>query len=146
MYIKVIVSSAVISALIAFLGTVFSSREARKSARETAQEIANKEIEKMKLSWQREDMVSSDEEFAEMASVVAKFCAFATGAWSDEAIEKVGAIRSKESGKLGQIMDDLYESVKRDRFAEADLLLTDAINEKRRIKSQANDVSNLQHQ
>lgn len=146
MYVKIIVSSAVISALIAFVGTVFSAREARKSAKETAQEIANKEIEKMKLSWQREDMVSSDEEFAEMASVVAKFCAFETGAWSDEAIEKVGAIRSKESGKLGQIMDDLYESVKRHRFVEADLLLTEAINEKRRIKSQANDVSNLQPQ
>ena len=137
MYIKIIVSSAVISALITFIGSIISANIARKSAKETAQEIANKEIEKMKLSWQREDMVSSDEEFAEMASVVAKFCAFATGAWSDEAIEKVGAIRSKESGKLGQIMDELYESVKCDRFAEADLLLTDAINEKRRLKSQA---------
>lgn len=137
MYVKIIISSAVVSALIAFLGTVFSAREARKSARETAQEIANKEIEKMKLSWQREDLVSSDEEFAEMASVVAKFCAFANGAWSDEAIEKVGAIRSKECGTLGQIMDDLYDSVKHDRFHEADKHLTAAINEKRRIKTQS---------
>lgn len=146
MYIKVIVSSAVVSALIALLGTVISASIARKSAKETAQEIANKEIEKMKLSWQREDMVSSDEEFAEMASVVAKFCTFANGGWSDEAIEKVGAIRSKESGTLGQILDGLYDSVKYDRYAEADMMLTDAINEKRRIKSQAYDASNLQHQ
>lgn len=146
MYFKIFISSAAVSALIALIGTVFSSYNARKSAKETAQEIANKEIEKMKLSWQREDMVSSDEEFAEMASVVAKFCAFETGAWSDEAIEKVGAIRSKECGMLGQIMDDLYDSVKHDRFREADMHLTLAINEKRRIRTQASDVSNLQHQ
>lgn len=137
MYIKIIVSSAVISAVITFIGTVISAREARKSAKETAQEIANKEIEKMKLSWQREDMVTSDEEFAEMASVVAKFCAFATGGWSDEAIERVAAIRSKESGILGQIMDDLYSSIKYNRFQEADMHLTAAINEKRRIKTQS---------
>jgi len=146
MIFKVVVSSAVISAAITFIGTVISASIARKSAKETAHEIANKEIEKMKLSWQREDMVSSDEEFAEMASVVAKFCTFKTGAWTDEAIEKVGAIRSKECGTLGQIMDDLYDSVKNDKFHEADIHLTAAINEKRRIKSQAKDVSDLQHQ
>ena len=146
MILKVVISSAVISAVITFIGTVISASIARKSAKETAQETANKEIEKMKLTWQREDIVSSDEEFAEMASIVAKFCAFETGAWSDEAIEKVGAIRSKECGALGQIMDDLYDSVKHCKYAEADMHLSLAINEKRRIKSQAKDVPDLQHQ
>ena len=139
MYMRIIISSAVISALISFVGTVYSAHEARKSAMETAQEIANQEVEKMKLSWQREDMVSSDEEFAEMASVVAKFCAFSNGGWSDEAIEKVGAIRSKEFGTLGKIMDNLYFSVKNNMYQEADMHLSDAIDEKRRIKSLLNN-------
>lgn len=137
MYAKIIVSSAIVSASITFIGTIISANIARKSARETAQEIANKEIEKMKLSWQREDMVSSDEEFAEMAAVVSKFVAYATGSWADEALEKIASIRSKECGMLGQIMDELYASVRDNQFQKADSLLTKAINEKRRIKSQS---------
>ena len=146
MTIEIFISSAVVSALITFVGTIISSSIARKSAKETAQETANKEIEKMKLTWQREDIVSSDEEFADMCAVVAKYSSFATGMWGDEAIEKVGSVRSKECGKLGKIMDDLYDSVKQDRFQEADIHLSAAINEKRRIKSQAKDVPDLQHQ
>lgn len=88
--------------------------------------------------WQREDLVSSDEEFAEMASVVSKFVSFGTGAWSVESIEKVAAIRSKESGEIGTIMDELYKSILSDSYTQADNLLTKAINEKRRIKTQSN--------
>lgn len=132
---KIFISSAIVSAIITTFGTIIAAKIAQKTARETAQETANQEIKKMERTWEREDLVSSDEEFAEMASIVSKYVSFGTGAWSDEAIAKVAAIRSKEKGELGKIMDDLYKCIMDDMYVNADRLLTKAINEKRRLKS-----------
>ena len=131
----ILVSSAVVSAVITLLGNIITAKITQKAAIEAAKKAANHEIDKMERIWQREDIVSSDEEFAEMASIVAKFVSFKNGAFSDLALEKVAAIRSKESGDLGSIMDNLYKSVLEYSYAHADKLLTQAINEKRRIKN-----------
>lgn len=135
MTLKIIISSAIVSAVITVLGNIITAKISQKAAIEAAKKTANHEIDKMERIWQREDIVSSDEEFAEMASVVAKFASFANGAFSSDALEKVAAIRSKESGQIGTIMDNLYKSVLSDSYPQADNLLTQAIDEKRRIKN-----------
>lgn len=114
------VGGALLSALIAF----FVSRS-----------TANKEIEKMKLTWEREDVISSDDEFADMASAVATYV---QNGWSDTqrtAMSKIAAIRSKEIGSLASKLDQLYTAVSRDNAKSADSLLTEVINEKRQAKS-----------
>ena len=132
---KIVISSAIVSALIAFLGNIITTRMSQEAAIEAAEKTAKHELDRMERIWHHESIVSSDEEFAEMASVVSKFVSFATGAWSSEALEKVAAIRSKECGRMGEIMDELYVSVQTDNYQQADAHLTLAIIEKRRIKT-----------
>jgi len=67
--------------------------------------------------------------------MVSRFIAYANGTWNIEALEMVAAVRSKESGQIGTIMDNLYTSIMNDQYDQADILLTQSINEKRRIKS-----------
>lgn len=134
MTIKIIVSSAVVSAVVSLISTFINAHLSRKSAIEAAKEVTQRELEKLERTWDREDIVSSDEEFAEMAAAVSKFATYATGAWNAEAISCVSSVRAKEHGNLGQIMDKLYDSVKNDLYREADKHLTEAINEKRKIK------------
>lgn len=138
MYFKIVVSSAVISAVIAAIGGIITTTITQRSTRKIAQETANQEIQKMERTWEREDVVSSDEEFAKMASLVSKYVLCANGAWDSEAIEAIAAIRSQENGRLGEIMDELYTCVQSDMYRKADKLLSDAIKEKRRIKTTIN--------
>lgn len=88
----------------------------------------------MQLSWEREDIVSSDDEFAEMASTVAQFVYYANGTFGPKSYEKVAAVRSKEAGKIGTILDSLSQAIKEDDYNDADVLLDEAIDEKRRIR------------
>lgn len=130
------VSSAVVSAIIAAIAGVITANISRKTARDTAQETTSREIEKLERTWDREDIVSSDEEFAEMASIVTRFVAVADGMWCVEAAEKVAAVRSKEIGEIGHILDALYKNILNDDFSGTEQCLTNAIQEKRRIKSE----------
>lgn len=132
---KIFISSAVISAIVAALGNIIAAKIAQKTAKETAQETANKEIEKLERTWEREDLVSSDEEFAEMATKVSAFVYFADGTGGLDALKTIAAIRSKEKGEIACMLDRLYTAVHRDNYQDADDLLTSAINEKRRIKA-----------
>ena len=138
---EIFISSAIISTLITVIGNIITAKISHKAAIETAKKTANHEIEKMERIWQHESIVSSDEEFAEMAAVVSKFVSFANGAFSAEAIEKVAAIRSKESGQLGSVMDNLYNSILTDNYRQSDDLLAKAIEEKRRIKGSDTECS-----
>lgn len=83
----------------------------RKTAIGTAKETASREMEKLERTWDRDDIVSSDDEFAEMAAVVSKFVCFADGTWELDALSKVAEVRSRESEKLGEILDSLYISI-----------------------------------
>ena len=132
---EIFISSAIVSAVITVLGNIITAKISQKAAVESAKDTAAHEIDKLQLMWQHESIVSSDEEFAEMAAVVSKFISYSNGAFDADAIEKVAAIRSKESGQLGRIMDDLYKSVLSDAYKQAEQLLAQAIDEKRRIKT-----------
>ena len=91
----------------------------------------------MKLIWERDDVVSSDDEFADMSSAVA---AYAQDHWPDKqgiAMSKVAALRSKESGELGRQLDELYTVVEHGSSKEINLSLTKVIEQKREAKSRS---------
>ena len=132
---KIIISSAIVSAFIAMIGSIITAKIAQKTAVKTAEETANREIEKMERTWQREDLVSSDEEFAEMASSVAAFVFYNDGTGRLQAMQHIAAIRSKEVGHIATILDNLYNDVRAKKIASANLLLNDAIEEKRKIRT-----------
>lgn len=73
MTIEIIISSAVVGAVISLIGSIITAKIAQKTAIKAAQEATNQEIKKMERTWEREDIVSSDEEFAAMAEAVGKY-------------------------------------------------------------------------
>lgn len=85
----------------------------------------------MKLSWEREDLVSSDDEFAEMASAVASFVQCCTGNRQKEALMKIAALRSKEVSDIAELLDALYTDVKAGSSLDIDNSLTKVLNKKR---------------
>ena len=127
-------TTEVICTLIAVSGTVFSALLSFAISRSTA----NKEIEKMRLEWDREDLVSSEDEFAAMAGAVAKCMNCYTTSNQGRAMELVASVRAKESGSIGAALDDLYNALATSRTTETDEQLTRVINQKREAKSKRN--------
>lgn len=130
-------STEVICALIAVGGTLLSALVSYAVSRSTA----NREIEKMQLTWEREDVVSSDDEFAEMSSLVAQFVQSNRTTHQREALAKIAAIRSKESGSLASILDDLYSAVRSGDILSSDACLSRVIDEKRHAERKSNTSS-----
>lgn len=131
MTIRIYISAAIISAIITVVGNIISAKIAQRTALKTAQEATNQEIKKLEKTWEREDIVSSDEDFAEMVKAVAKVCDYYCLDNQQDAISKVASIRSKERGRLGDTLDDLYQAVKAEDFDAANMYLTFAIDYKR---------------
>ena len=97
-----------------------------------------KELEKMHMEWEREDIVSSDDEFAEMASAVASFIQCQSSTYHIAAAQKVAAIRSKESGTIAHRLDHLYVLIDHRGGAQKSELnqaLTEVIDEKRKART-----------
>lgn len=133
MTIKIVISAAVVSALISLIGNIISAMIAHKTALKTAQETANQEIKQLEKTWEREDIVSSEEEFAAMAAAVAKYIHRNTIDNGVDAAGKVAGIRSKEHGKLGNILDALHKSIDNRDLEKAAMSLSAAIDAKRKI-------------
>lgn len=134
MTIEIIISSAVVGAVISLIGSIITAKIAQKTAIKAAQETTNQEIKKLERTWEREDIVSSDEEFAAMAGAVGRFIHRTSYENGEDATEKVAAIRSKEYGTLGSILDCLHKSLDARDYERAERELSKAIDEKRRLK------------
>lgn len=122
----------IIVALISAAGVVISALVSLVISRNAAK----KEIEKMKLEWEREDVVSTDDEYAAMASAVASY--LHSSAPNTKAVSTVAAIRSKENGDLASLLDKLYKdltSTDKERFQRIESDLGEVIAEKRKRKS-----------
>lgn len=132
--IKIIISSAVVCAFITFIGNIISAKIAQKTATKTAKQTASSEIERMQLTWNREDLVTSDDEFADMASEVARYIQNGGSAQLREALAKVAAVRSKEYGDIGATLDTLYSCLRQYDRDGADCALSIAIDQKRDLK------------
>lgn len=94
----------IICAIIALAGTAISGLLSWFVSRTSA----TKEIEKLKLTWEHENSVTSDDEFADMVAAVALCIQEKLPASFDSAISRVAAVRSKERGSLANRLDDLY--------------------------------------
>lgn len=127
-------TTEVICALIAVGGTLISALISYAVSRSTA----SKEIEKMKLTWEHEDVVSSDDEFADMSALVAQFVHSHLQGHQQIAMSKIAAIRSKESGNIASLLDELYSAVRSGNISAADSCLSKVIDEKRHAKCKAN--------
>lgn len=133
MTVEIVISAAVVSAVITVIGSIITAKMSRTTAIKAAQEATDLEIRKLERTWAREDVVSSDDEFAEMASAVAAYLHYPTGSARKNAVEKVAAIRAKEHGILGTILDQLYAAIIERNEKSADKALTAAINQKREL-------------
>lgn len=95
----------------------------------------------MQMQWNREDIVSSDDEFSEMAAAVARFAQTADSSLQSEAAAKVTAVRSKEHGNLAVKLDYLYHCIYTGNVFFINEALDEVINEKRYRKSTQNASS-----
>mgnify|MGYP003290777720 CR=1 FL=1 len=143
MTIEIAISSAVVGAIVSFVGNIIAAKIAQKTAIKAAQEATAQEIKKLERTWEREDIVSSDEEFAAMAGAVGRYIHRDTIDNGAAAAERVSYIRSKEHGELGIILDRLHASLDERDLERADHELTNAINEKRRLKGHPVDQGTI---
>lgn len=117
--------SAVVSALISKL---------------TAESVSNKEIRKMKLSWVREDMVSTDDDFAEMIKAITTFLYYRDDRSQLDALQSISVVRAKENGALAPLVDDVYHCVQVNQYDAAEKLTSELISIKRIIKNAGSQV------
>ena len=123
-------SSEMICALISVIGIVISSLFSYAISRYTA----NKEFDKMKLTWEREDIVSSEEEFSDMSKAVGAYVQSGASQCQRVAMELVAAARSKESSIFGALLDELYMHIQSGNIGNTDVWLSKVINHKREHK------------
>lgn len=124
----------IICTIIAAVGTALSATISWCISRSTA----NKELQKLKLAWEREDLVSSDDEFAAMASAVALFVQSNRWESQGDAMKAIAAVRSKEYGEISDSLDALYLAVNKRSPEDADKYLAIVIEQKRESKRKTN--------
>ena len=101
---------------------------------------AEKEIQKMKLEWKRQDIVSSDDDFSDMAVAVSRFLQMQTSKTHTDAVAAVTKIRAKEFGTIADSLDALYAAIGRrgtvysQNREEIDHLLSEILKQKRDAK------------
>lgn len=123
-------NTEIICALIS-LGTVVASALV---AFLTARSTSKRETERLKMSFEHADVVSSDNTFSEMAGLVAEFLRESIGLTQREALRSVAVIRAVESGIMGEKLDALHDAILCGRTADVNRLLHEVIREKRNRK------------
>lgn len=94
----------------------------------------------MKLEWKRQDIVSSDDDFSDMAIAVSAFIQTQTLRTHTQAVAAIMKIRAKESGDIAKSLDALYEAVGRRGYGynpdlnQIDNLLSEILEQKRNSK------------
>ena len=94
-------------ALMAVAGTVLSSLISWLVAKSSAE----KEIKKMRIEWEHDKILSSDDNFSEMASAVAVCLQSMTPSSFEAALAGVAALRIKETGPISLKLDELYSTL-----------------------------------
>lgn len=128
------IDSSVICAIIAFSGTFASAFISWIVSRYTI----TKELEKLRLTWNREDSVSYKDEFSEMVSSVSKYIQTLKDSDCAEAVAKIGIVRSKVSDRLASCLDMLYVAVNESGYCQypdvrtIQRYLSEAINQNRK--------------
>lgn len=120
----------VICALIAFLGTILSATISFFVSRTTA----SKEIEKMRLSWDREDATSTDEAFFKMIQAVRSYTSSENEYLKYDAMNAVNALQIRESAAVCAVLSQLHDALHQGSRHRAELLLTAAVEAKKNDK------------
>ena len=102
-----------------------------------ARSTINKEIKKMRITWEHEKEVSSDQEFSKMVWAVSRYIKFQSIDDSNKALKKVAKLRAKTTGPLSTKLDDLYSQIEKKDFPEISACLTAIIEENRAHKEQS---------
>lgn len=129
-------NTEIVCALIAVTGTLVSAVISFWVSKFSAE----KEIQKMKLEWKRQDIVSSDEDFSDMAVAVSRFIQMQTSKTHTDAVAAVTKIRAKESGTIADSLDSLYSAIGMRGYCynpnreEIDSLLSEVLKQKRNAK------------
>lgn len=124
-------TTEVLSGLFSLVGIVFSGVLSFLVAKSSA----SKEIDKLKLTWKREDVVSSETDFSEMVSSVAVYAKTLSIDDMNTATKWVAKIRAQESGALGDLLDGLYNQLRDPIVFELEDTLSEIIKEKRQRKN-----------
>lgn len=127
-------TTEIIVALITSLGVVVSALIAWR----VSISQANKEIKKLQKTWEHENSVSFDDEFAEMVSAVSLYANSKNIGDGYRALEKVSAIRAKVTGPLADCLDELHHKLENNQFHGLEKCLSNAINENRKKSRQGN--------
>ena len=102
----------VISAVISFL---------------TSRYVSNKEIEKLKLTWKREDNIMSSEDISELTKLVYEFANCQNDYFRIPAMAKVAAMRSRETGAVADALNNLHNALEHCNRYEATKQLSEVI-------------------
>ena len=122
-----LLSEDMITIIISVFGVIVSGIVSIAVSKHTA----NKELEKLRMSWDREDIVSSDEEFSAMAASVAEYVGYCSDTNRNKALAQVASVRAKEKGVLGNALDSLYSYIYKSEYQMANTQLTEVIMCKR---------------
>ena len=124
----------VLSGLFSLIGIVISGVVSFLVAKLSA----SKEVDRLKLIWEREDIVSSESDFSEMVSAVSVYAKTFRIGDMNNAVKWVSKIRAQENGKLGALLDNLYIQLQNPVASEMENTLSEIIKEKRQRNSKQN--------
>ena len=126
----------IICTLISSAGVVLSALIAWLVSRSSAK----KEIEKMKLEWEREDVVSSDDDFGQLSAAVSRYVMDTeTPIIRKDAVAFAASMRARENGTLAELLDALYTALVEAKPAPVvENALVEVIKEQRIRKGQPN--------
>ena len=96
-------SSWLISSIISFVGVLISAAASVFAARL----VSKREFKKLLLTWQREDLVSFDAAFSDMASAVSAYAVRGGLEQRWDAVPKIAALSCRASGPLAESLDAL---------------------------------------
>ena len=129
-------NTEIICACIALIGTVVSALISFRVSKSSTE----KEFKKMQMEWNHQDIVSSDEDFSNMAVAVSRFIQMQDGSTHRKAVEAVMKIRAKESGPIAKSLDSLYFAIGKRGYGytqnleQIDNLLSEILEQKRNAK------------
>lgn len=120
----------VICALISLIGALLSAFISYLVSRTTA----NKEIEKMRLSWDREDAASADEAFSHMIHAVREYTSSENEYFKYAALNSVDTLQLRESAAVASVLAQLHTSLEHGNRHLAEQLLSASIEAKKNDK------------
>lgn len=125
----------IICTLIALCGTVASGLISWLVARSSAE----KEIKKMRIEWEHDKLLSSDDDFSEMASSVAVCLQSLDLSDFDTALASVASLRIRETGPISLKLDKLYSTLYEISPSSCPDPIPARLAEYRRLLDRAND-------